>query len=295
MKKNTQQPSGDKSLQQFFKVFLSQTSSTQLRIPRAFNKFLNGITTNEVTLMDHENNSWDIDMARIEDTFIFENGWQQFAKEKCLEEGEFLVFEYDGKSTFYVKIFSKSGCRKEFETCNKVVPIVNMDEGCDQICQKNKRGRKRKHSSIGLQINEKSNLEGPSKVAKKSKPTIANGANGEGYNKKHSTDSSKCAPPNNPHFIVHFSSTTKLKRVEIHKTILRKWDMKLRSTLSLKNENGKVWLVKISTTLDGRYYLGIGLSDFVKSNNIRKGNQCEFEFVIGERNVVKEILVHAPK
>ncbi|KAF1870182.1 hypothetical protein Lal_00017763 [Lupinus albus] len=290
MKKNTQHLSGDKSFQQFFKVFLPQTSSTQLRIPRAFNKFMNGITTSEVTLMDHDNNSWDIDMARIEDTFIFKNGWQRFAKEKCLEEGEFLVFEYDGYSTFYVKIFSKTGCRKEFQNSNKIVPIPILDEGCDQICKENKRGRKRKYPSIDLQINQKSN-SGPSKVDKKSKSTRPNV---EGY-KKNSTDSAKCAPPNNPNFIVHFSSIRKLSRVEIHKTIMKKWNMKLRSTLSLKNENGKVWLVRVSTTLNGRNYLDTGLSDFVKSNNITKGNQCEFEFVIGQGNVVNEILVHAPK
>ncbi|KAK7258709.1 hypothetical protein RIF29_24291 [Crotalaria pallida] len=247
------------------------------RIPKAFNKFLNGYTTNEVTLVDHDDNSWDIDLAKIEDRFIFKSGWQRFAKEKGLESGDFLVFEHDGNSTFYVKMFSKCGCRKEaencgnVENCGKVVPKLILDEDSNQ------RGCKRKHSSIGLKINEKSNLEGPSKRAK-SKSTRAHEANCDNSENKA------------PHFMVHFSAT-KLQRLEIPGSVMKKWGIKLESTLRLRNVDGNQWLVNISTSCTGRYYLGHGFPEFIKSNNIRKGYQRNFEFVIGKGNVAREILV----
>lgn len=70
-------------------------------------------------------------MEIIEGGLVFKSGWQEFAKEKKLEDCDFLVFEYDGKTTFNVKIFGKTGCRK-VAAPPKVVPIVNLEEDSDE-------------------------------------------------------------------------------------------------------------------------------------------------------------------
>ena len=130
------------------------------RIPKAFTKFFNGIIPSKATLVDHDGNSWDIELEKMKDFLILKNGWGKFAWDKCLEEADFLVFEYNGKSTFYVKIFSKSGCRKEAANGEKLVPIVTLDEDSDQGCRKIQRGLKWKHSPTTLKINEKPHSEG---------------------------------------------------------------------------------------------------------------------------------------
>jgi len=93
---------------------------------------------------------------------VFKNGWQQFVKEKNLEEGDFLVFQYDGKSTFKVKIFSKTGCRKVATppTREKTVPIVNLEEDSDEPSHKIQSNATRKRSLPIPKLNVRSVLEG---------------------------------------------------------------------------------------------------------------------------------------
>lgn len=132
------------------------------QIPTSFTKFFNGTTPCKATLVDHDRKSWDVYLKKIEGRLVIKNGWQQFAREKGLEEGDFLVFQYDGSSTFNVKIFSKNGCRKVAApaSCGKDVPTVILDEDSDLRCNKNQCRRKRKHSLPSPKINEKSVLEG---------------------------------------------------------------------------------------------------------------------------------------
>lgn len=133
------------------------------QIPTSFTKFFNGVLPLKVTLVDHDRKSWDVYLEKTEGCLVFKDGWQQFAKEKVLEDGDFLVFQYDGRSTFNVKIFSKTGCRKVAAPASsaKIEPTVILDEDSDQRCSKEIQcGRKRKQSPPSLKTNEESVLEG---------------------------------------------------------------------------------------------------------------------------------------
>ncbi|CAJ1961054.1 unnamed protein product [Sphenostylis stenocarpa] len=129
----------NKTLQEFFKVFLIHKGSTQLQLPTSFTKFFNEIAPCKVTLVDQDGKCLDVKLEKIEGRLVFKNGWQQFTQEKNLEEGDFLVFQYDGMSTFNVKIFSKTGCKKVAAPPNseKIVPIVNLEEDSNQHSNKN--------------------------------------------------------------------------------------------------------------------------------------------------------------
>ncbi|KAK7397299.1 hypothetical protein VNO78_18467 [Psophocarpus tetragonolobus] len=257
---------GDKTLQEFFKVFLLQNGSTQLQIPTSFTKFFNGVTPCRATLVDEDRKSWDVSMERIEGRLVFKNGWQQFARDKDLEEGDFLVFQYDGSSTFNVKIFSKTGCRKVAAPATprsgKIVPTAILDEDPNQRCTKIQRGRKRKQSSPSLQTNDKSEMEGT--------------CSSKGVRCKSET----------------FDAPWKLKKVELPRRVLKKRNIKLISNISLRDEDGKIWPASITTTdNENRYFLGSGWVNFRRSNNIQEGHQCDFEFVVDKENVAQELLV----
>ncbi|KAK7337901.1 hypothetical protein VNO77_18492 [Canavalia gladiata] len=278
---------------------MADTLSTQHKqIPKSFTKFFNGITPCKATLVDHDRNSWDIHLEKIEDRLVFKSGWEQFAKEKGLEEGDFLVFQYDDKSTFYVKIFSRTGCRKVAEapaSCAKSLPIVNSDEHSVPTCNKTQRGRKRKHPPTGLKINEKSMSEGPSEGAR-SKSRGVYEENDNRHEKK--PDPAECVslppgcvPLQNPHFEIYFSPW-KLNRVEIPRGLLRKLNITMSPEINLRDEKNRLWPVKIMNMEEGtRKYLGAGWSNFRKGNNIEEGHLCDFELVIDKANVVKELLV----
>ncbi|TKY61395.1 putative B3 domain-containing protein [Spatholobus suberectus] len=289
--------SGDKTLQEFFKVFLLQTGSSQLQIPTSFTKFFNGTTPCKVTLVDHDGKSWDVYLERIEGRLVLKNGWQQFAREKDLEEGDFLVFQYDGWSTFNVKIFSKTGCRKVAApapaSCGKIVPIVILDEDSDSRCNKTQCGRKRKHSPSSLKINEKSVLEGPcqSADAARCKSERVHEENDNHHEKK--AGLTNLVPLQDPHFQIYFNAPWRLKKVEVPRRVLSKMNIKLIPKISLRDENDKLWPVAIITTDYGhrRHFLGGGWSDFKRSNNIQEGHLCDFQFVLDKANVAQELLV----
>ncbi|XP_020210978.1 putative B3 domain-containing protein At5g66980 [Cajanus cajan] len=304
---------GDKSIvQEFFKVFLLQTGSSQLKLPTSFTKFFNGITPCKTILVDHDRNFWDIYLEKIEGRLVFKNGWQQFAKEKGLEEEDFLVFQYDGKSTFNVKIFSRTGCRKVAapSSCEKIVPSVILNKDSDLRSNKIQRGCKRKHSSPSLKTNEKlvlkesneksvleetdekSVLEGirPSEESR-CKPTRVAEENDNHHEKKPCL--TKCVPLQNPHFQIYFDAAWRLKKVELPRRVLRKMNIKLMPNriINLRDENDTLWPVIITAGFGDRYFLGSGWSVFQRSNNIQEGQQCDFQFVVDKANVVQEMLV----
>ncbi|XP_027350296.1 putative B3 domain-containing protein At5g66980 [Abrus precatorius] len=249
--------SGDQTLQEFFKVFLLKTGSAQLQIPKSFTKFFNGTTPCKATLVDQDINSRDdICLEKVEDRLVFKSGWEQFAKEKGLEEGDFLVFQYDGNSSFYVKIFSKTGCRKVAAPppppapacCEKVaVPIVILDEDSNLNSKKNRRGRKRKNlSTTVLKTNEnkKPVLEGPSEGAQ----SKLNGVKEENVNRyEMKPDLANLDPPWNPHFSICLTAW-KLNRVEIPRLVLKKFNIILTPRISIRDENDNLWPVAIITT-----------------------------------------------
>ncbi|KAK7332878.1 hypothetical protein VNO80_29634 [Phaseolus coccineus] len=284
---------GDKTLLEFFKVFLINKASTQLQIPTSFTKFFNGIAPCKIILIDHDGKCWDVNLEKIEGRLVFKNGWQQFAKEKNLEEGDFLVFEYDGMSTFNVKIFSKSGCRKGATppSREKIVPIVNLEEDSDEFSDKIQSNGIRKRSLPNPKIKVKSVLEGacPSEGARRRSKRLKEEKDKQNDKKLVLTEH---APLQNPHFQIYFDAHWRLEKVEIPKKVIKEMKIKLNRNITLRDENDRSWpLSIISTVNQDRHYFGGGWLDFKQSNNIEEGCQCDFQFVVDKANVAKELLV----
>lgn len=61
---------------------------------------------------------------------VFTSGWEIFVRENSLKTTDFLVFHYDGKSKFEVRIFEKTGCEKEID-----VPFLTDKEKPGQEVQ----------------------------------------------------------------------------------------------------------------------------------------------------------------
>ncbi|XP_027932448.1 putative B3 domain-containing protein At5g66980 isoform X2 [Vigna unguiculata] len=226
----------------------------------------------------------------MEGLLVFKNGWQEFVKEKNLEEGDFLVFQYDGKTTFTVKIFAKTGCRKVAASPSrvKVVPIVNLEEDSDEDSYKIQSNGVRKRPLPSSKANVKSEGACPFEGAQRKSKRVKEG--------KDKTNDEKPAlakhvPLENAHFQICFTSRYKLKRVELPRKLLKMRNIKLLKNITLRDENDESWPVLINSSND-RNYLGSGWLTFKKNKNIQEGSRCDFQFVVNKSNMAIELLVH---
>ncbi|PRQ49170.1 putative transcription factor B3-Domain family [Rosa chinensis] len=96
----------------FFKVLIGDFSD-KLRIPQAFRKHLAASVLQQSHLRTPAG-TWLVDVKSDNGRFFLQKGWKQFVHDNGLKLGEFLIFRYAGNSKFYVDIYGRHGCKKEF-------------------------------------------------------------------------------------------------------------------------------------------------------------------------------------
>ncbi|XP_028752683.1 putative B3 domain-containing protein Os03g0621600, partial [Neltuma alba] len=112
------------SVSSFFKVLINGESTTKLRIPLLFVSGYSTLVPKTVTFMRASSNrSWKVDIVEEDDKRLYyKTGWSEFVDDNALEIAHFLVFKFDGDSTFRVKIYGSSACEKELEN----QPCINQ-------------------------------------------------------------------------------------------------------------------------------------------------------------------------
>ncbi|CAI0554317.1 unnamed protein product, partial [Linum tenue] len=107
---------------EFFKVFLAENSSTQLRFPPAFVAEGLGrrILKKNATLEDETGKTWTMVMKREQELgdLLLDDGWPEFVTGHCLVDGDFLVFRYRGNCCFNVEVFGRNGLKKKKANVN---------------------------------------------------------------------------------------------------------------------------------------------------------------------------------
>ncbi|KAI9111213.1 hypothetical protein K1719_017824 [Acacia pycnantha] len=102
----------------FFKILIGEWK-TKLRIPKLFVSSFS-LTPKTVILIDASSkNLWKVNMEQEEEDPIelyFKRGWSKFLKDNTLMAADFLIFKFDGNSTFKVVICGKSSCEKMLES-----------------------------------------------------------------------------------------------------------------------------------------------------------------------------------
>ncbi|XP_028055662.1 putative B3 domain-containing protein At5g66980 isoform X4 [Camellia sinensis] len=283
---------------EFFKIYLPDQSSQCLRVPPAFVKKINGTIPNNAKLKDHGGNVWHVEVEEDENGVYFKNGWQRFASDHSLEFGNFLVFKYTGNSLFDVKIFGKNGCMKEEalankhmneETVEKTAISVKIEQESEeeQIRSKNIQNCKLKYSEIGMKRSVKSEVTGSEEVSRhKSQSTPSK------IIEQHTAfDASEFVVPTNPHFIASLYPSARY-RLTLPRQWLVKNGIKMEPEMVLRDQNGKLWPVKVTSRLDGRLTFTNGWADFWKEYSLGLNDQCLFEFAFRRgRRLSREIQV----
>ncbi|CAJ1972637.1 unnamed protein product [Sphenostylis stenocarpa] len=88
-----------------FAQFLRADYDQHLALPKTFSDNLKKKLPENVTLKGPSGVAWNIAMTTRDDTMYLAHGWQQFVKDHCLKENDFLVFKYNGESQFDVLVF----------------------------------------------------------------------------------------------------------------------------------------------------------------------------------------------
>ncbi|XP_010532433.1 PREDICTED: B3 domain-containing protein At3g18960 [Tarenaya hassleriana] len=111
---------------QFVKVVLDLTmESKTLKIPPRFvkagPKLSDTVTLETPTGFKHK-----IQLKRVNGEVWFQDGWSEFAERYSIRKGHLLFFDFQGDSTFGVRIFDMSATEAEYESNDE------MEEGeCD--------------------------------------------------------------------------------------------------------------------------------------------------------------------
>ncbi|KAI3452083.1 hypothetical protein Pfo_008748 [Paulownia fortunei] len=115
----------------FFKV-LVKDFTTRLSLPPVFVPKYGKILPESAKLRISSGETWDVKLEEIDDEkYCFTVGWNKFVKYVGLEMGEFLVFWFNGKSTFDVSVFGISGCEREVSAKNLPADSDADDQAVD--------------------------------------------------------------------------------------------------------------------------------------------------------------------
>jgi hypothetical protein len=101
----------------FHKIILPTTlQSRQLRIPDNFLKKHGSHLSNAATLTVPDGTVWRIGLKRVDNRIWLSDGWQDFVQRYSIGIGYFLVFMYEGNSTFIVHMFNMSTAELNYQS-----------------------------------------------------------------------------------------------------------------------------------------------------------------------------------
>ncbi|KAG4906223.1 hypothetical protein AAZX31_20G008200 [Glycine max] len=109
----------------FHKLVLPTTlQSRQLRIPDNFLRKYGTQLSTIATLTVPDGSVWRIGLKKADNRILFVDGWQDFVQHYSIGVGYFLVFMYEGNSSFIVHIFNLSTSEVNYQSA-----IRNRNEG----------------------------------------------------------------------------------------------------------------------------------------------------------------------
>nr|GMD41754.1 B3 domain-containing protein At5g57720-like isoform X1 [Ipomoea batatas]GME03964.1 B3 domain-containing protein At5g57720-like isoform X1 [Ipomoea batatas] len=275
----------NKKTKGFFKFFTPETSSQKMlshfshysllqKMPPEVSAYMRGKLPRTVFLRDRYKNMWEVKVGSSGNDLFFEEGWEKFIKDNCVELGDFLVFDYlDTKSLFDFKLLGHPCCDEKIGVGRPnflVKEEVEWDPSNDSECRIEAALRRNHHKRNAFDYTGASIFK-----------------------------SGLYPQPINPYFV---TKTRKGRKNELHipEYVIRDFNLKLPSTMILRDPKGKDWEAKVKPWKDGRVVLAGGWKELCKWNLIQEEDSCICEFVAEERGMGrKEVLlqiqvVHGP-
>ncbi|XP_031092946.1 B3 domain-containing protein REM20-like [Ipomoea triloba] len=296
----------NKKTKGFFKFFNPETSSQKMEMPPEVSAYMRGKLPRTVFLRDRYKNMWEVKVGSSGNDLFFEEGWEKFIKDNCVELGDFLVFDYiDTKSLFDFKLLGHPCCDEKLGVGRPnflVKEEVEWDPSNDSIINENNMSED-EYEFAEVEVKEEEeddddDGDGECRIE---------AALRRNHHKRNAFDytgasifkSGLYPQPINPYFV---TKTRKGRKNELHipEYVIRDFNLKLPSTMILRDPKGKDWEAKVKPWKDGRVVFAGGWKELCKWNLIQEEDSCICEFVAEEREMGrKELLlqiqvVHGP-
>ncbi|XP_057973365.1 B3 domain-containing protein REM16-like [Malania oleifera] len=114
-----------------FAQFLTQDFHQQLTIPKKFADYFKDSLPKTLVLKGPSGITWNVELVTSGDSLLLKNGWEEFAKDHCLKENDFLIFRYSKNSHFDVLVFEKQSlCEKEATYLVRKCGHAKVESGC---------------------------------------------------------------------------------------------------------------------------------------------------------------------
>ncbi|XP_043711769.1 B3 domain-containing transcription factor VRN1-like isoform X3 [Telopea speciosissima] len=99
----------------FFKIIAKASlESGELMIPKEFTRQYAKKIADVAVLKVPTGRKWEVEVKKVDGSVTFQNGWRGFLEYHSISIGHFLVFRYDGNSTFSVFIFHQGACEIDY-------------------------------------------------------------------------------------------------------------------------------------------------------------------------------------
>ncbi|KAJ7946006.1 B3 domain-containing transcription factor VRN1 [Quillaja saponaria] len=108
----------------FYKLIVPSNTQGKLRIPKYFLTRFGDDLSEFATLSVPDGNVWRIGLKKADKKLWFHDGWQAFAQSYSIRVGYFLVFRYEGNSSFNVHIFNLATSEINYESSS-----LSINEG----------------------------------------------------------------------------------------------------------------------------------------------------------------------
>ncbi|KAK9715693.1 hypothetical protein RND81_06G182800 [Saponaria officinalis] len=258
-----------------FIKLLGPDFSKQLQIPHDFTTMIfNGyIPRRFIIESDIIKKCWRVEVEEEGDgTMYLREGWSDFVEAHSLQVGYYLLFEHEEEPIFYVKIYDKNGCQKQFEDARggthkrvNVIDFQEQEESERSEYEPNKRitSRTNQQKTRRLSTMKHGNRTRKTKQAKYTRTAkVSLLGNNIGFSVK-----------------VHKYKTHQFYSLTFPKAISLEQNLTRKDEVVVENAKGDRWLVKLSHRKDGRAILSHGWKEFFKNNEIAAGDTLKFEFV----------------
>ncbi|KAK8327851.1 hypothetical protein V6Z12_A11G210500 [Gossypium hirsutum] len=93
------------------------------RIPKTFTENFREKLLGTIHLRGPSGFMWTVEVEKMFNHVVFQNGWPTFVEEHRLEKAYLLVFRYIGNSAFNVVIFDSSGYKEDGEDCEDIIDL----------------------------------------------------------------------------------------------------------------------------------------------------------------------------
>ncbi|MQL73334.1 hypothetical protein Taro_005679, partial [Colocasia esculenta] len=252
-------------------------------VPPAFwARYMVGVSSGSAcSLVGPSGNAWSVDLVKNEAGLFFETGWKEFVHDHSFSAGEFLVFEYDGKSRFDVLVFDTTMCEKE--AAYHAQPSQVMSAAAESL---------RKDSQAISKKNKKSGSSSSQEETRISRSTRVSSEGSRGkelqmplvgvvwvsQRRPVTEEEIERALKHATSFNCRFRLTTG-HYIQIIPVLVSNYFPKETTSLTLYGPCGNSWTVNFLRYEMDRCVLTAGWRKFALDNHLEEDDACVFEFI----------------